>query len=131
MKAYFVDLAGSDDDRAGCENLGQRVDVVDRIARFGHVDEQDVRTCRNRQRLNRVAQAALVALLDRPAHVARGDADQLQRVVVAYKGFEGFTQPRCFDRSVHWPPPLVVRSEERRVGKECVSTCRSRGWPYL
>src|SRR3546814_4522580 len=24
-----------------------------------------------------------------------------------------------------------TRSEERRVGKECVSTCRSRGWPYL
>src|SRR3546814_4877251 len=24
----------------------------------------------------------------------------------------------------------VVRSEERRVGKECVSTCRSRGSPY-
>src|SRR3546814_15263987 len=23
-----------------------------------------------------------------------------------------------------------VRSEERRVGKECVSTCRSRGWQY-
>src|SRR3546814_17784447 len=23
-----------------------------------------------------------------------------------------------------------VRSEERRVGKECVSTCRSRGLPY-
>src|SRR3546814_12895290 len=23
-----------------------------------------------------------------------------------------------------------VRSEERRVGKECVSTCRSRGAPY-
>src|SRR3546814_11298367 len=23
-----------------------------------------------------------------------------------------------------------VRSEERRVGKECVSTCRSRGSPY-
>src|SRR3546814_14829742 len=22
------------------------------------------------------------------------------------------------------------RSEERRVGKECVRTCRSRGWPY-
>src|SRR3546814_13754795 len=22
------------------------------------------------------------------------------------------------------------RSEERRVGKECVGTCRSRGWPY-
>src|SRR3546814_12082215 len=32
-------------------------------------------------------------------------------------------------------PPIqarcVERSEERRVGKECVSTCRSRWWPYL
>src|SRR3546814_4424871 len=30
-------------------------------------------------------------------------------------------------------PLLIVddsRSEERRVGKECVSTCRSRGSPY-
>src|SRR3546814_19059772 len=24
----------------------------------------------------------------------------------------------------------LARSEERRVGKECVSTCRSRWWPY-
>src|SRR3546814_20448885 len=24
----------------------------------------------------------------------------------------------------------VARSAERRVGKECVSTCRSRWWPY-
>src|SRR3546814_14696882 len=31
-----------------------------------------------------------------------------------------------------WPFPcmVVIRSEERRVGKECVSTCRSRGSPY-
>src|SRR3546814_17364219 len=27
-------------------------------------------------------------------------------------------------------PLLSVRSEERRVGKECVSTCRSRRSPY-
>src|SRR3546814_3442607 len=26
--------------------------------------------------------------------------------------------------------PAVMRSEERRVGKECVSTCRSRWSPY-
>src|SRR3546814_20136333 len=26
--------------------------------------------------------------------------------------------------------PIGVRSEERRVGKECVSTCRSRWSPY-
>src|SRR3546814_8087486 len=25
---------------------------------------------------------------------------------------------------------MLIRSEERRVGKECVSTCRSRGSPY-
>src|SRR3546814_11773976 len=28
------------------------------------------------------------------------------------------------------PGPKVLRSEERRVGKECVSTCRSRWSPY-
>src|SRR3546814_12601439 len=27
-------------------------------------------------------------------------------------------------------PILIARSEERRVGKECVSTCRSRWAPY-
>src|SRR3546814_13220901 len=28
------------------------------------------------------------------------------------------------------PPPIGSRSEERRVGTECVSTCRSRWSPY-
>src|SRR3546814_14985351 len=32
------------------------------------------------------------------------------------------------DQSV--PSAFFDRSEERRVGKECVSTCRSRGSPY-
>src|SRR3546814_5804635 len=32
------------------------------------------------------------------------------------------------DRSVE--EKVVLRSEERRVGKECVSTCRSRWSPY-
>src|SRR3546814_16737139 len=27
-------------------------------------------------------------------------------------------------------PRVVIRTEERRVGKECVSTCRSRWSPY-
>src|SRR3546814_14714644 len=34
---------------------------------------------------------------------------------------------RRLGRDVGVPPD---RSEERRVGKECVSTCRSRGAPY-
>src|SRR3546814_11098351 len=32
--------------------------------------------------------------------------------------------------SPHPTPPTSRRSEERRVGKECVSTCRSRWSPY-
>src|SRR3546814_2585307 len=35
------------------------------------------------------------------------------------------------DRALHvHVDPRVDRSEERRVGKECVSTCRSRWSPY-
>src|SRR3546814_16399414 len=42
---------------------------------------------------------------------------------------------RCFRRSRpsasgNTPLPPPTRSEERRVGKECVSTCRSRWSPY-
>src|SRR3546814_16169737 len=34
-------------------------------------------------------------------------------------------------KRVHKSCPIAgVRSEERRVGKECVSTCRYRWWPY-
>src|SRR3546814_12408724 len=33
---------------------------------------------------------------------------------------------------MHWPiVGALERSEERRVGKECVRTCRSRWSPYL
>src|SRR3546814_17751185 len=31
--------------------------------------------------------------------------------------------------NILWATMLAMRSEERRVGKECVSTCRSRGSP--
>src|SRR3546814_12259270 len=36
------------------------------------------------------------------------------------------------DLTLNFPKPLMLtsRSEERRVGKECVSTCRSRWSPY-
>src|SRR3546814_16199882 len=32
--------------------------------------------------------------------------------------------------TTRWPQSPALRSEERRVGKECVSTCRSRLSPY-
>src|SRR3546814_15771716 len=48
------------------------------------------------------------------------------------------TSRRCARESGRGPrrvcrpccPPCKNRSEERRVGKECVSTCRSRWSPY-
>src|SRR3546814_7153009 len=35
-----------------------------------------------------------------------------------------------FDYSIKNNEVMISRSEERRVGKECVSTCRSRWSPY-
>src|SRR3546814_12869454 len=46
----------------------------------------------------------------------------------------GFAQPELgnaeFSVSTRYPGRLFRRSEERRVGKECFSTCRSRWSPY-
>src|SRR3546814_14975063 len=39
-------------------------------------------------------------------------------------------QPRPQDHGAGDADPLGLRSAERRVGKECVSTCRSRWSPY-
>src|SRR3546814_6796661 len=41
-----------------------------------------------------------------------------------------FAVHRMFLAGNEVAPPCAVRSEERRVGKECVSTCRSRWSPY-
>src|SRR3546814_12123906 len=58
----------------------------------------------------------------------------------AFKGFNGFPFSLCIspnDQVVHGFPSdnelkegEIIRSEERRVGKEWVSTCRSRRSPY-
>src|SRR3546814_12621859 len=40
-----------------------------------------------------------------------------------------FGTPVLFERSI-LEAHRTIRSEERRVGKECVSTCRSRWSPY-
>src|SRR3546814_19193718 len=49
--------------------------------------------------------------------------------------WRGEIQRRCLGMAVevlndHGRPVRGERSEERRVGKECVSTCRSRWSPY-
>src|SRR3546814_18262861 len=56
--------------------------------------------------------------------------------------FQDFDRKGCGQREMHAQKKMLcfqvaellriddVRSEERRVGKECVSTCRSRWSPY-
>src|SRR3546814_6512777 len=45
------------------------------------------------------------------------------------RAHRGFVGDRADHSTLHSDDPLC-RSEERRVGKECVSTCRSRWSPY-
>src|SRR3546814_11334147 len=58
--------------------------------------------------------------------------------ILAFKGFTTITNSggeiinphRNVGRTIIISIAICVRSEERRVGKECVSTCRSRWSPY-
>src|SRR3546814_5164117 len=47
-----------------------------------------------------------------------------------YPLMNALAYPVCVRRMQGVPPAINSRSEERRVGKECVSTCRSRWSPY-
>src|SRR3546814_14846879 len=49
---------------------------------------------------------------------------------VALSGYD-FSSLRYVGASVKPRVVMLTRSEEGRVGKECVSTCRSRWSPYL
>src|SRR3546814_19345369 len=50
--------------------------------------------------------------------------------VIVYTDYPG-QAPQVVEDQVTYPlTTAMLRSEERRVGKECVSTCRSRWSPY-
>src|SRR3546814_14493031 len=61
---------------------------------------------------------AIVALIAR---------ERLEHVVLVGHSLGGMVVSGVAERT---PEKLARRSEERRVGKECVSTCRSRWSPY-
>src|SRR3546814_13703547 len=71
---------------------------------------------------------------DIPAEIAR----TLPELAVAMDGLfrqlgenlESAQRLAMFDPVTALPNRINFRSEERRVGKECVSTCRSRWSPY-
>src|SRR3546814_18846933 len=75
--------------------------------------------------------AAAKAVKTLPDYASWKDADSL--IVHSANTIE--TKRSAFGSSVITPTDRLfvrnnVRSEERRVGKECVSTCRSRWSPY-
>src|SRR3546814_17116681 len=71
------------------------------------------------------ADVGLAALA--PLDLHRRDAGLLQ----ARQQFHGVEAGRFLQRVEDLVADFeATRSEERRVGKECVSTCRSRWWPY-
>src|SRR3546814_5617321 len=71
-------------------------------------------------------QTCALPILSAGVHLVRGDdaearAERARRTDVLQRAENEF-DPIAFDAE--------ARSEERRVGKECVSTCRSRWSPY-
>src|SRR3546814_15092503 len=72
--------------------------------------------------------AIVAALLDGsiPYWLASGP-NYARRIRVRRADMARFDQTDFFEADY---PGFAFRSEERRVGKGCVSTCRSRGSPY-
>src|SRR3546814_15489542 len=66
-------------------------------------------------------------------HLVNESAAAVRFLVVGANGFPGAAHYPDIDLFVDGPDGRYqhkdARSEERRVGKECVSTCRSRGSP--
>ncbi len=83
IQAHVVDLAHGDNHGARLADFCQRVDIVQRIAAFRKVDHEDCRAGADAERLDRIAQAAFVALLRLPAHFDDDGTQNVQRVVIA------------------------------------------------
>jgi len=104
--ASIVDLAHRDNHGARLADFGKRVDVVQRVAAFRQVDQQDVRAGRDRKRLDGVAKAALVALFRLPTHVDDDRAQHVERGLVAQEGGKHVAVGTAgFPRSIHGPYP--------------------------
>src|SRR3546814_16876735 len=78
-----------------------------------------------------IAQVSEEIVIIVPDHFAMLQDGHAGRLVAIPHGFK--ERIPCIETGLHhdtaWKR-LVIRSEERRVGKECVSTCRSRWSTY-
>src|SRR3546814_12464453 len=75
----------------------------------------------------RQQRAGIVAELDPPAHPGLHQVAREQQLPGGAADRDLATRHQVVDLAFLQPQ---IRSEERRVGKECVSTCRSRWSPY-
>src|SRR3546814_17715024 len=104
-------------------------DVCSSDLRPGQFPTATVAEC-HRQDQAGVAGRQLLAILDEGHDVGRqqaavADHPEPDAVVVQVGDLAAQVEPQ----ELHQVADLL-RSEERRVGKECVSTCRSRWSPY-
>src|SRR3546814_16953420 len=60
----------------------------------------------------------------------RAFENQVFVVYADHVGSDGRFAYAGLSRAIGPDGQSLARSEERRVGKACVSTCRSRWWPY-
>src|SRR3546814_15944410 len=58
------------------------------------------------------------------------DLDELLAMARGWAGLEGMDLAKAVSRTCTGDWTSGIRSEERRVGQECVSTCRSRWSQY-
>src|SRR3546814_12066567 len=67
----------------------------------------------------------IICSLDCPAHAARMEVDRISVIIFVTAGLDRkHIILKCLKRGKHKVNLLICsRSEERRVGKECVSTC--------
>src|SRR3546814_19945115 len=85
----------------------------------------DAHITRNRQRLVCGGHREHVVWL------AAGGLAALEFLAVPRRATALLEAVRIVEHVVDDAKGFVLRSEERRVGKECVSTCRSRWWRYI
>jgi hypothetical protein len=83
IKAHVVDLADGDHDRARLAHLGERVDVVQRIAAFRQVDHQHIGAGVIESDCTALRRPPLLHFSDLPAHLDRDRADDVGAAVIA------------------------------------------------
>src|SRR3546814_14528891 len=75
--------------------------------------------------------AIILHIAEHHAGLLRADANARVRAITWMFAALNTVEPPIVEREAAWYMERnEARSEERRVGKECVSTCRSRWSPY-